>query len=180
MKSFPWLSIHLIMKGFLFYGHLQKVILDRSLCLFQELHTIRMELKWDGLWNWWCWFMLVLKIVVTYPTLAKALSTDFSSLRSINLSRGLVMDGWHFGRHREWKVFLVPLLTCKSPPQQHFEGQAASYWDRRRALRAKEPWKGPEQNLATNKMSFTRIVCSILHQKALWHSLTFNGFDIKP
>ena len=28
-----------------YYGHLQKVILDRSLCLFQELHTVRMELK---------------------------------------------------------------------------------------------------------------------------------------
>ena len=81
---------------------------------------------------------------------------------------------------QEFGLVSVPLLTCKSPPQQHFEGQAASYWDRRRALQAKEPWKGPEQNLATNKMSFTRIVCSILHQKALWHSLTFNGFDIKP
>ena len=116
--------------------------------------------------------ILVLKILMTNPTLARALSTDFSSLRSINLSRGLVMDGWHFGRHREWKVFLVPLLTCKSLPQQHFEGQAASCWDRRRALRAKEPWKGPEQDLATNKFSFDKncVQCIILfYLQWVWH-----------
>ena len=37
--------------------------------------------------------ILVLKILMTNPTLARALSTDFNSLRSINLSRGLVIDG---------------------------------------------------------------------------------------
>ena len=77
-----------------------------------------------------------------------------------------------FWKTQRLKSFLVPLLTCKSPPQQHFEGQAASYWDRRRALRAKEPWKGPEQDLATNKFSFDKNFVqgiAFIYLQWVWH-----------
>ena len=87
--------------------------------------------------------------------------------------------GWMaFWKTQRVKSFLVPLLTCKSPPQQHFEGQAASYWDRRRALRAKELWKGPEQDLATNKFSFDKnfvqgiaseILVTFSYLQWVWH-----------
>ena len=157
-----------------YYEHLQKFILDRSLSLFQELHTIRMELKWDGLWKslfckLWGWVILVMKIVIN---LGQS-SQHWLQLAPVHQPLTGAGHGWMaFWKTQRMKSFLVPLLTCKSPPQQHFEGQAASYWDRRRALRAKEPWKGPEQDLATNKFSFGKncVQCIVLfYLQWVWH-----------
>ena len=155
-----------------YYEHLQKFILDRSLSLFQELHTIRMELKWDGFWNshfckWWCWVIFLVLKIQPWP--------ELSALTSARCGPSTSHGGWSwraFWKTQRVKSFLVPLLTCKSLPQQHFEGQAASYWDRRRALRAKEPWKGPEQDLATNKFSFYKncVHCIVLfYLQWVWH-----------